>query len=266
MVMVKNLIYVYCISNNFFKLKSDLESVGLKSIILDDFNVIVKYVSESEFSEENFKNNLSDIQWVEINAREHIRIISVLMESGTVIPFKFGTIYNTKASLIKFVTDYSDALIENFHHIKQKEEWSVKIYCNRKVMCEQIDKLSEKTAEMEKIIMASSPGKAFLVKRKKAELIENEIDSICENYGQKYYDELNNLSESTSLSNLLPKEISGKLDTMILNANFFISKNKVAEFISIVNKLRKESLSLGFIIEEAGPWPPFSFITIKEKQ
>lgn len=265
--MINDLIYVYCLSSRSpLGLVPDMESSGLESLMFDDFYVIVKYVSESEFSEENFKKNLSDILWLELNAREHIRVITAIMEYSTVIPFKFGTIYNTKASLKKFITDYSDSLIENFHHIKEKEEWSVKIYCDRKTLCEQIDELSEEAAALEKQIMASSPGKAFLLKIKKTALIENEMDRICKNYGQEYYDEFKNLSESTDLNNLLPKEFTERVFTMILNASFLVSKNKVADFISTVDTLNKKDGNSGIFIEATGPWPPFSFISIKEKQ
>lgn len=262
---MNDLIYVYCLLNSHPELRRKIELEGLELLMLNDFYVIVKYVSESEFSEENFKKNLSDIPWLESNAREHIRVISMIMDYSTVIPFKFGTIYNTKASLKKFITDYSGSLIENFHLIEGKEEWSVKIYCNRKALCEQIDELSEEAATLEKQIMASSPGKAFLLQRKKIELIENEMDRICKNYGQEYYDELKNLSESTSLNNLLPKEFTGREDTMILNASFFVSKSKVADFISTGDTLRKKDGNSGIFIEATGPWPPFSFISIKEK-
>jgi len=187
------------------------------------------------------------------------------MKFGTVIPVKFGTIFNTKASLKKFITDYSDSLIENFHFVKEKKEWSAKIYCNRKVLCEHMDELSEEIAELEKTIMASSPGKAYLLKGKKTELVENEMDKICSEYGQKYYDEFNNLSESTNIDNLLPKEYSGRQDTMILNATFLVSENKSFDFINTVSKLAKESANLGFCVEATGPWPPFNFISIKEK-
>ena len=264
--MNKNLIYVYCISSNPLKPAHNNGFKGLKSISYGDFNVIVKYVPESEFSEDNLKRNLTDIQWVELNAREHITVISMIMEHSTVIPFKFGTIYNTEDGLKKFITDYSESLAENLHHIEGKEEWSVKIYCNRKLLREEIDELSEEAAELEKQIMASSPGKAFLLQRKKADLIENEMDRLCRNCGQEYYNEFKSLSESTSLNNLLPKEYTGREDNMILNATFFVNKNKVAEFKGTFDKLKKIVGYSSFFIEGTGPWPPFSFICIKEKK
>ncbi|NQU86937.1 MAG: GvpL/GvpF family gas vesicle protein [Mariniphaga sp.] len=263
--MTNNLIYVYCLSNSPPELAHDIEPKGLKSLIFDNFYVIIKYVSESEFSEENFKKNLSDIQWVETNAREHIKVISKIMETGTVIPFKFGTIFNARSSLKKFVADYSDSLHENFLHIEGKEEWSVKIYCDRKSLSEQIDELSEEAASLEKQIMASSPGKAFLLKKKKNDLIENEMDRLCKKYGQEFYDDFKNLSEETSLNNLLPKDFTGREDFMILNAAFLVSKNRLTDFKNLVDTLIKKDENSSFCIEANGPWPPFSFISIKEK-
>ena len=188
------------------------------------------------------------------------------MGGCNVIPFKFGTIYNSPDSLTNFITEYSSSLIENFDFIRGKEEWTVKIYCDRISLNKQIDELSEEAAEMEKQIMASSPGKAFLLKRKKYDLVENEMDRLCTQYGQDYYDIFKNLSKSNRLNNLLPKEFTGREETMILNTAFLVCKDKVTDFINTADDLRKRDENSGFFIEVTGPWPPFSFISIKEKQ
>ena len=187
------------------------------------------------------------------------------MDHNTAIPFKFGTIYNSEEGLRKFVSDYSDSISENIQYIYEKEEWSLKIFCDRKALGEKIDELSTEASELEKQIMASSPGKAFLLKRKKTDLVENEMDRLCKSYGQLYYDEFRELSEATGLNNLLPKEYTGREDTMILNATFLVNKTKVKDFRSTVERLKEKDLSSGFFIETTGPWPPFSFISIKEK-
>ena len=263
--MINDLIYVYCISNTLPGLIDYMESKGLKCIMADDLYVIVKYVSGEEFSEENLKKNLADLQWLETNARDHIMIISKIMEQNTVIPFNFGTIYQSEESLKKFIKDYSGSLSENLLHLEWKEEWAVKIYVDRKALTEQIDELSEEVAALEKQIMASSPGKAFLLKRKKTDLIENEMDRLCKNYGQEYYNEFKNLSVSTCLNNLIPKDFTGREDTMILNATFLVHKTKVPDFKNTFEILKKKDGNSGFFLEVTGPWPPYSFISLKEK-
>jgi len=263
--MENELIYVFCISDHPLEDGKNLKIKDLKSLKFDGFYVVVKYVPENEYAEDTFKKNLTDIQWVNFHAREHIRVIGTIMDYTTVIPFKFGTIYQTKAGLQKFIADYSNSLTENLNQLRGKEEWSVKVYCDRKSLCGQIDQLSEKAADLEIQIMASSPGKAFLLGRKKSELIENEMDRICKEYGQKYFDAFKSLSDSTSLGNLLPKEYTGREDTMILNAAFLVCKDKVPDFKETFDMLGKKDEHSGFTIEATGPWPPFSFVNIKEK-
>jgi hypothetical protein len=264
--MNNELIYLYCISDSPLGIVRNVKPTYMESLKFDDFYAIVKYVSDSEFSEDNFKIYSANNQWVETNAREHMRVIGMIMEYSTVIPFKFGTIYHTNAGLQKFITDYSVSLIANFDNVRGKEEWAVKVYCNRKALYNQIDELSEAAADLEKQIMASSPGKAFLLGIKKTALVDNEMDRLCEDYGQKYYDEFKSLSEYTCLSSLLSKENTGRAETMILNAAFLVRKDKVPDLKWTFNTLRKKDENYGFSIEATGPLPPFSFISIKEIQ
>jgi antitoxin component HigA of HigAB toxin-antitoxin module len=188
------------------------------------------------------------------------------MEEYTVIPFNFGTVYLSEESLHKFVVEYSDSLIENFLFVEWKEEWTIRMYSNQEVLREEIDNLSTEAADLEKLIMSSSPGKAFLLSRKKAILIENEISKLNKYYGSEYYDEIKKHSVSTVFNNLIPKEFTGRNDDMILNATFLVNKDQSVNFVSNVRLLNKKYNHLGFDSEITGPWPPFSFISIKENK
>lgn len=263
--MINELIYVYCISDRQPELGKHPDFEGLRCILTRGIFTVVKMVPNSEFSEENLKKNLSDLGWLDTNAREHIRTISLLMEDYNVIPFNFGTIYNSQDSLLRFLEDYYDSLIEKIEYISGKEEWGIKMYFNRTMLIEQIDELSMEAADLEKQIMASSPGKAFLLRRKKSELIESEMNRLTKSYGQDYFNQLKKISEATMLNNLLPKELTGRDDTMILNASFLLYKDKASDFTATLNFLREKCVGFGFDIEFTGPWPPFSFISIKEK-
>ncbi len=260
---MNELIYLYCISDSLPDPGFNQGQDEIQVLTFGTLNVFVKYVPKSEFSEENLKKNLADIIWLEGNARNHVKVINQLMLQINVMPFNFGTIYTEEEHLKKFVTEYSEKIIQNFNIIKDKEEWSVKIYCDRKELSEKIDELSEISAELEKQIMASSPGKAFLLRRKKTEMVETEMDRLCKFYGQKYYNAFESVSEITSINNLLPKEYTGRTDTMILNAAFLVFRSNVSEFLKTMNDLKKSDECSGFKLETSGPWPPFSFISIK---
>ena len=263
--MVDELIYVYCISDSLLLVDSISDQNDLKCLKFHEFYAIVKQVSPDEFSEENLNKNFDDLPWIELHARNHIRIIGEVMENRTVIPFKFGTIFNSEESLLKFIHKYSSSLNENLKNIEGKEEWSVKIYCNYTLLNEQITELSEDVNNLEQEILNSKPGKAFLLKRKKVELIEKEVQKVVQLSGQTCYEELASLSELTQINKLLPEEISEKKDSMILNISCFVSQVRVNKFLNAFDELQKKYKKIGFNMATAGPWPPFSFTSIKEK-
>jgi len=263
--MADELIYIYCIADSPLRPEEVSGLETLKSLAFGGFYAIVKSVSPDNFSEENLKRNFSDLAWIDVHAREHIRIISEVMKNSTVIPFKFGTIFNSAESLAGFIRDYSGSLAENIEHLKGKEEWSVKIYCDRPVLNQQIVGISDDVRNLEEEIQKSMPGKAFLLKRKKVEVVEKEVEKIMRICGQSCYDELAEISTSTKINNILPKELTERTDDMILNVSCFVNQEKVNEFLEAVEQSQGKYKNTGLTVEVSGPWPPFSFINIKEK-
>ena len=263
--MENDLLYIYCICDVEPRLQDISGNENLKCLQFEDLFAIVKDVSPDEFSEENLKKNFADLAWIETHARDHIRIIVEVMKSSTVIPFKFGTIFINDERLGNFINDYSVSLIENLQHLKGKEEWSVKIYCDRTKLNAQIGAISQDVRNLEEEIKSSMPGKAFILKRKKVDLVEKEVQHAIGYYGQNCYDQLAILSATTHINNLLPREVTERTDDMILNASFFVPAEKVSDFLTIIDQSQEKYKEVGFDIEAAGPWPPFSFISIKEK-
>ncbi|MEI6141335.1 MAG: GvpL/GvpF family gas vesicle protein [Mariniphaga sp.] len=263
--MDAELIYVYCISDSPPKTEGISTNETLRCLAFGGLYAIVKEVSPDEFSEENLKKNFADLAWIETHARDHIRVIVEVMKTTTVIPFKFGTIFISDERLGNFIDDYALSLNENLQHLKGKEEWSVKIYCDKTKLNSQIGEISQQVHDLELEIQKSMPGKAFILKRKKADLVEKEVQVAICNYGQTCYDQLYALSATTRVNNLLPKEVTERTDDMILNASFFVLAEKVSEFLAIIDQSQEKYKEVGFDIESAGPWPPFSFISLKEK-
>ncbi len=259
-----NLIYVYCIT---FDKPSQLELFGAGKLQQFEHNslyITVKIVSKTEFSEENIKKNISNEEWLEIHVREHVSVIEKIMETQAVIPFNFGTIYKSEDSLKQFVEKYSDDLRKTLQYLKNKEEWSAKIYCDKNKIIKNIAYLSNNMSDIELLIKNSSPGKAYLLGKKKKEILEKEISIIYNNYSKKIFTTLNDLSEEYRLNTLLSNDITGKEEDMIVNATFLIKKESIHQFIEVVNVLCKEYENIGIIVNLTGPWPPYSFIKISE--
>jgi hypothetical protein len=260
--MSENLVYVFCFAEESPQIEKHEDLSGLKVIQSQGWYAVVKSVSTDDYSEENLKKNFSDLAWVEAQVREHIRVIGLIMENSPVIPCKFGTLFSSLDALNKFLNDYSVSLQESLAQVKGREEWSVKVFSYPETVSDHIAQLSEKVQDLDVQINDSSPGRSFLLKKKRKELVEQEVERIGQTHGQKCFDRLSAISQLNTINKPLSKDLSGREGEMVLNAAFMVENDKVAEFIDIAKSLKEEYQSEGFDLEYTGPWPPFNFITL----
>lgn len=259
----KELLYVYCICITKPGLQSNNELRNLYSYSCGDYFVVGKNVSSEIHAKEIYQSNLTVLKYPDNQVREHVEIVKLLSEQNSVLPFKYGTVFLTEVFLNEFILENSDSICNNFNLIDGKEEWVVCIYCDQESLKGQIEVLSEAVHALENKIMASPPGKAFLIERMKSELIEDEMIKACTCYSRNYYNKLRKLSVSSQLNKIVAKEITGREETMIMNAAFLVKKINMIDFKNTLDALRNKYGSEGFSIETNGSLPPFSFVQIQ---
>ena len=256
------LIYIFCITSEMPSVVNSWHDEGILSFEVDKLYVTMKYVSENDYSEINIKKNISNEAWLDYNARKHLQVIGDIMQRHTVIPFNFGTIYKSEESLRSFVSFYSADFMEVLLHLRNKEEWSVKVFCNRKMIVENIGTLSHNISDIDQQIKSSSPGKAYILGKKKKEIIETEIKVIYNTLSKRIFTAFNELCEEYRFNVILSSELSEKDEDMILNVAFFIIKENIEDFIKCSEKMTHEYSDIGMIFDITGPWPPYSFLNL----
>jgi hypothetical protein len=279
-----DLIYLYGVTNKIPKLK-EIENIANNIFFVyhGGLYAIVGKVKESEFSEENLKKNLADLEWIKIKAGIHEKVIEGIMnptpsaskrrcevrkggmKNTCVIPFKFATLFNTednlKTMLGAHLEEFKDILIK----LEDKEEWGVKIYCDLEKLKEVIIQEDGEILKLDKEINSSSTGKAYLLNKKKEELLNIATNKKLNEYGQISFDRLRQMSEEARINKLLPKEVTERKDEMILNSAFLVGKNKVNNLLKVVEELKIMFNGKGLFFDCTGPWPPYNFCHSKEK-
>jgi len=89
--MIQNLIYLYCLTNKVPKLK-EIEALvdNIYFIFHQGLYAVTGRVSSNEFSEENLKKNLSNLEWITAKASAHEKVIEIVMQNSCVIPLSLG--------------------------------------------------------------------------------------------------------------------------------------------------------------------------------
>ncbi len=172
----KGLIYLYCLTNRIPKLKEAEDLVNDVYFICHlGLYAVLSKVSADEFGEENMKKNLADLEWIKKEASTHEKVIETVMKNSCVIPFKFGTLFNTEESLKIMLKKHVGEFRDTLKYLDGKEEWGVKIYCDIDKLKEDIVREDKELLNIDKEINSCQPGKAFILKKRGAELLNTSV-------------------------------------------------------------------------------------------
>jgi hypothetical protein len=268
MVEERHLIYLYCVTDKEPKIKGIKgPEDNLYSVCHNGLYAVVSKVEQPEFGEEGLKKNMADFQWVKTKVSMHEKIIEQVMANTNVIPFKFGTLFNTDDGLKAMLEQYGQEFKAILRKLADKQEWGLKIYCNPEKLKTSFLNNQEKILKIEDGIKSSSVGKAYFLRKKKDELIERMLNDKISECSQDSFELLKDLSFETRINKLLPKEVTEREDGMVLNCAFLVGKDEVGDFLSMVDALKMHYGDSGLLIDCIGPWPPYNFCGLsKEKE
>lgn len=223
---------------------------------------VVSRVSSEEFNEDAMRINLNDMTWLEARVRKHERVIEGVMEQSTVIPFKFATIFETENSLKAMIEDRLDKFMDILTGLEGHREWGVKVYCDVERFKTAVVGENEHIVKMENKIRSSGIGKAYFLNKKKEEIMDDILRKEITGCRMEIHEALRKQSSNARPIGLLPKEVTGREDRMILNAVFLLPGSKLDAFMKSVDFLKEKYKGAGFGFDCTGPWPPYNFCSI----
>ena len=278
--MIPNLIYLYCLADRV----SQLNPSGKRSLPINlspkgsgfglgidnayfiyhqGLYAMVCRVLPGEFSRESLEKNLADLEWVKTKASIHEKVIEEVMKNSCVVPFKFATLFKTEDNLKAMLSQYAKVFKKSLKHLSNKEEWGLKIYCDRDKLKKNLSQEDREFFNLDKEIRTSSPGKAFLLKKKKEELVYTLVDKKLNEFSKVCFERLKQNSAQSRINKLLPREVTEKKEDMILNSAFLVDKKIVNVFVGAVDNLKAQYADKGLWFNCTGPWPAYNFCSLE---
>lgn len=253
------LIYLYCLAES-----SDARAPeSVEKLAVENFVVVASRVSEEEFGEARLKQNLSRLDWVERAARHHESVMETLRAQTTIVPFRFPTLFRSEESLREFLRERQGALKELLERLRGKEEWGVKAYVGAKRLEEALA-ASEAIKRLDEELKNASPGKAYLLKKKRETLASESLAASLQEALDALYAKLQAQSAQAKRNPLLPKTVTERDDEMILNAAFLVEQAKRDDFLTAFDATKTSYPFLS--LELSGPWAAYNFCNLKLDQ
>jgi hypothetical protein len=248
--------YVYAVGRYLDdEILSELEGVGgapVRTIGHRDLTAVVSTVDLEEFGESALRENLENLGWVEKTARRHDEVVRRAAAITTALaPFRLVTIYRSDDAARDRIEELYDDLVLALDRIDRRSEWSVKVYSRAPSK-----PVAPVTTE------GSGSGVAYL-ERRRAEIRGRQAATADQ---QMLADQLfwDLVPGAAATRRLAPQDqrLTGRQDTMSLNATFLVDDDRSTDFFQLVDELRSRYPS--FDIEVNGPWPPYSFAVLEK--
>lgn len=264
--------YLYCLRKPSVSIKAvkTIDKGGVYTLPYKELEAVVSEVDLEKFSSEEIqKKAQEDLNWIKEKAQIHEHVIEQAMNLPTqaglgqkiipVIPMKFGTIFKTKKDIKKILKKNYLEFKKTLEKLEGKQEWGLKIYLEEEVFAKKLEK-SEAILKKEKEISSMPSGMDFFAKKQINKAIDGIKNIKLEKITKSIFKHLGKLAWEKNKGKNLAKEITGRAEPMVLNANFFIKEEKVQEFQKEADGLKTKYKNSGLIIQESGPWPPYNFV------
>jgi hypothetical protein len=263
-------LYLYCLREKS-KSSQILSAKGIDGkeevfiIPYQGLEAVVSKVSLEEFASEEIKKKAQeDLNWIKEKAVIHEKVVEEAMRKNgkilNLIPMRFGTIFQDKASLGETLNKDYTKIREVLERIRGKQEWSVKVYLKDRRKFEQVIKEKNETIkEKERKIGDLPEGMAFFMEEELKEAIYEELDKELNNIAEGLFADLEKQSIASVKNKILEKELTGRREPMVLNVAYLIPEEKIEDFDKEAQRLNQEIQANGFYLECSGPWPAYNF-------
>lgn len=254
-------VLLYCVAGRDAGCLSVIPSIdeecNLYKVEYRDINGIVSDVSFEEYGEENLKIHGEDVGWLTGKAEKFMNTISAINYKTTIIPMKFLTIFNSTGRVLETLKDKYEDFEKKLKELRNKREWSVKIYCDHKTY--KSNCMEEEIEEFEKSLKGKPKGMSYLLRKKFESLMDDMVQEKILNTANSIAGEIEKGCFRMVSNKLLSRELTGRKEQMLLNCALLVCCEDEDSIVKQVDKIRERYKKQGFIIDCTGPWPPYSF-------
>src|SRR5215469_2914353 len=172
---------------------------------------------------------------------EHARVVSVCFRQGTVLPFRFGTVFETDDALRQAVRTNRRAFGQSVEKLRGKSEMHLKL----------VVRDGSLRAALERIELPDTVGGEYLAKLREKASKERERQTKARALSVQVHKLFNPLEEEISC-----KKVAS--DGMLIDIAHLIDSKSVEKYQNRYNMAAKQLKNCELVI--SGPWPPYHFM------
>jgi Gas vesicle synthesis protein GvpL/GvpF len=207
--MPDQLVYLFAVCASEFALPQAFAGLSLRAH--EGLHALIRLVPEAEFGTAAIEQNTQNMEWLATQATLHQAVIAEAMAASTVLPCKFATLFADLASLDQSLADQAPLFREKLAHLAGKAEYGVKIYLPTGAAAQLVNPAEwPELAALDAELAQATPGKAFLLGRKRAQLVAQHLHAAVGQWADACYQALAARATEARANPVLSRRASGR--------------------------------------------------------
>jgi len=170
--MKNHYLYVYCISRDTPSLHElRLQGVESEPVLFLPHGDLAVALSKLSWKVSSLSKQVKEPGWVAKRVREHEYVVEEVMRNQAILPVKFLTLFKSEKSLLNTLNPHLSGLDHYLEHIQDKEEWSLKVYCDESRAMRHLLETDARLKEMNRKTF-KTPGERYLHKKRLQEMAD----------------------------------------------------------------------------------------------
>lgn len=257
--------YLYCVAES--GVETSLGKIGLdgEEVYTIPFMDLCAVVHNCP--PEPYKSEDSEVvkRWVVA----HEKVVETVWERfGNVLPAGFDTIIKgeedvtSEENIKKWLKQEYINLKEKMNRIRGKAEYGVQIFCDPKLIADEIARTDQEIQSLNQDIKLKPKGMAYMLRQKLENLLKKKLEKKVRPFFEDFYVRIEKSVDEIRVEKtkkISAGSIGNEKKQMIMNLSCLVDRKKSEQLGEELERINEQE---GFTVRYTGPWPPYSFVAL----
>ena len=216
-----------------------------------DVAAITSGVSLEEFGLQALEANLRDAVWLEQKVRAHNSVLGGAVGETTVLPFRFGAIYNGEEQVRAMLSERRE-LVGALSRLRGALEFGVKGFVDGALLRDRLSRgRGVDSGE-------ATGGRAYMQRKRLEQQLDGDLRTFAASCAETSHERL--VAAAAEARANPPQHPSADGREMLLNGAYLVAGDREHDLRDAVRELQKRFGDHGVTYELTGPWPPYNFV------
>lgn len=216
-------------------------------------SVIASTLPESRFGPRCWEEHGQDAEWLASVARQHHEVLQRVGESEDVIPLRLPSVFPDEHALGSATRSMRDQLTTAFEVVQGHLEWTVKVW-------------RTPDARVPDQALRPATGADYLRRKTMEATARDRRSEQSREAALAVHENLAMVATHSVVNPLHGRDVTGRAESMVLNAAYLVGRSVRDDFFLVADEQAGCWGPEGFLVEVTGPWPAYSFTTIRLEQ